>query len=182
MDCRDGLKRPTGAARHFHPAQRSLAAEAVSSIVESVIIAVGFATEDQQKTAAIAMTCVTMNETSERKDTGYSAKFVNAPARLLGLGYSIAAAALRLKNRPALRLMTAIIAVVVFAITFVSSGHINRASFALSSLFLALNIFQILLILWELRPVALQGETRMLHDFVFPNLTGSAFNSLMRFA
>jgi hypothetical protein len=128
------------------------------------------------------MTCVTMNETSDRKDTGYSAKFVNAPARLLGLGYSIAAAALRLKNRPALRLMTAIIAVVVFAITFVSSGHINRTSFALSSLFLALNVFQILLILWELRPVALQGETRMLHDFVFPNLTASAFNSLMRFA
>jgi CRP-like cAMP-binding protein len=39
-----------------------------------------------------------------------------------------------------------------------------------------------LLMLWDLRPVALQGEARVLHDFVFPNLTASDFNKLMLFA
>jgi CRP-like cAMP-binding protein len=41
---------------------------------------------------------------------------------------------------------------------------------------------QFLLILWELRPVTLQGDARTLHDFVFPNLTAHAFNNLVRFA
>ena len=78
------------------------------------MIASDFGTEVQQKTTEIAMTRVTINETTKRKDAGYSAKFANAPACLLSLGYSTAAAALMFKNKPMLRLITEIFAVVVF--------------------------------------------------------------------
>jgi hypothetical protein len=44
------------------------------------------------------MPCVTMNDTFERKDAGRNASFAKARARLFGLGYSIAAAALTLKT------------------------------------------------------------------------------------
>jgi hypothetical protein len=128
------------------------------------------------------MTCVTMNNTFEPKDAGRSASFAKARARLFGLGYSIAAAALTFKNKPSLRLMTVIAAVIVLGVTLFSSEHMTRASLAWCLLFLAVNILQFLLILWELRPVELQGEARTLHDFVFPNLTASAFNNLLRFA
>jgi hypothetical protein len=128
------------------------------------------------------MTCTTMKVASKREDAKHSTTFANAPARWFGLGYSIAATALRLKNRPALRLMTVICAAIFLATALLSSDHVNSASLLSSFLFLAVNIFQILLILWELRPVALQGEARLLHDFVFPNLTGPAFKRLMRFA
>jgi CRP-like cAMP-binding protein len=87
-----------------------------------------------------------------------------------------------LKNEPALRLMSVVFAVAFVAMTLVSSEQTNRASLALSVLFLVVNIFQLLLILWELRPVALRGEMRMLHDFIFPNLTASDFNRLTRLA
>jgi len=123
-----------------------------------------------------------MNDISERKDARRSARPAKAPARLLDIGYSIAAAALKFQNKPVLRLMTATIAVVFLAATLLSSDHTNKASLTWSSLFLAISIFQLLLVLWELRPVVLQGENRILHDFIFPNLTASAFNSLVRFA
>jgi hypothetical protein len=102
--------------------------------------------------------------------------------RLLGLGYSIAAVALRLKNQPALRLLSAILAVATLAMTLFSSGHTNRASLAWGLLCLVVNVFQFWLILWELRPVTLQGEARLLHEFIFPNLTAAAFNRLVRLA
>jgi hypothetical protein len=126
--------------------------------------------------------CLTMIDISERKNAGRGARFANARARLLGLGYSIAATALTFKNRPVLRLMTVISAASVLAITLLSADHLNRASLVWYLLFLAANILQFLLILWELRPVTLQGEAQTLHDFVFPNLTASAFNNLVRFA
>ena len=124
----------------------------------------------------------TMNEVSGRHDAGHSATFANLTARLLGLGYPIAAAALRFKNKPALRLMTVIFTVILLATTLLSSSHVSGLSLLSSLLFLAVNLFQILLMLWDLRPVALQGEAQMLHDFVFPNLTAAAFNKLARLA
>jgi len=76
---------------------------------------------------------------------------------------------------------------VIFAISFVAmtlffSEHTNRVSFALSILFIGVNIFQLLLILWELRPVTLQDEMRVVHDSIFPNLTASDVNRLTRIA
>jgi hypothetical protein len=115
------------------------------------------------------MTCVTMNNTFEPKNAGRSASFAKARVRLFGLGYSIAAAALTFKNKPSLRLMTVIAAVIVLGVTLFSSEHMTRASLAWCLSLLAINILQFLLILWELRPLELQGEARTLHDFVFPN-------------
>jgi hypothetical protein len=123
-----------------------------------------------------------MNDISERKDAGRGTRFAKARARLFSLGYSIAAAALRFKNKPSLRLVTVIAAVIVLAITLLSSEHMTRASLAWCLVFLSVNILQFLLILWEMRPVELQGDARTLHDFVFPNLTASAFDNLLRFA
>ena len=128
------------------------------------------------------MTCAAMNDPSERKDAGGSARFANASVHLLGFGYSIAAAVLRLKNTPALRLMTIILAAILLATAFLSPDHLNKTSLVSGALFLLVNILQLLLFLWELRPVTLHGEKRMLHDFIFPNLTISAFNRLIRFA
>jgi hypothetical protein len=136
----------------------------------------------RERRMEIVMTCVTMNDASERKAAGRSARFANASVRLLAVGYSIAAAALRLKNTPALQLMTIIFAAILLAITFLSSDHVNRESLVSGSLFLLVNIYQLLLLLWELRPVTLHGEKRMLHDLIFPNLTISAFNRLTRLA
>jgi hypothetical protein len=144
------------------------------------MIASDFVTETRRKATVIVMTCMTMNDISERNDAERSTKLANAPVRLLGLGYSIAAVALRLKNKPALRLMTVASAAVVLAVTLLSSHHMNRASLAWCLLFLAINISQLLHILWELRPIALQGEAKMLHDLVFPNLTAPAFNKPSR--
>jgi hypothetical protein len=146
------------------------------------MITSGFARERRRKKEELVVACVTMNDTSERKDAGRSARFARTPVRLLGLGYSIAAAALTFKNKPSLRLMTVIAAVAVLAITLFSSDHMTRASLAWCLLFLLVNILQFFLILWEMRPVELQGDARTLHDFVFPNLTASAFNNLLRFA
>jgi CRP-like cAMP-binding protein len=125
------------------------------------------------------MTCATMNDVSEQKR---STKFANVPVRLLGLGYSIAAAAARLKDKPALRLISVIFAAMLLATTLLSSEHLSRASLLWSLLFLVVNVLQILLIVWEFRPVVLQGEAGTLHDAVFPNLSASAFAKLMRFA
>jgi CRP-like cAMP-binding protein len=128
------------------------------------------------------MTYATRSDTSGRKVAGRSAWVANASVRLLGFGYSVAAVALRLKNTPALQLMTIIFAAILLAITFLTSDHVNRASLVSGALFLLVNVFQLLLLLWELRPVVLHGEKRMLHDLIFPNLTISAFNRLIRFA
>ncbi len=128
------------------------------------------------------MTCTIINDVPVRKNAGRNERFANAPLRLLGLRYSIAAAALRFKNQPVLRLMSVIFAISFVAMTLFFSERTNRVSFALSVLFLGVNIFQLLLILWELRPVTLLGEMRMLHHFFFPNLAASDFNRLTRLA
>jgi len=130
----------------------------------------------------IAMTCAAMNDISEHKNTVRGPRLADAQVRLLGIGYSIAAALLRFQNKPALRLMTAISVVVFLATSLLSSGHPNKASLTWTSGFLAISILQFLIVLWELRPVALKGENRTLHDFFFPHLTASAFHSLLRFA
>jgi CRP-like cAMP-binding protein len=100
----------------------------------------------------------------------------------LSLAYSVAAASLRLKNAPALRIASAIAVMVFLAGTLLSSDHVSRISLAWACLLALANVFQIVLILWELRPVRLQGERRMLRDLIFPNLSASDFNRLMRFA
>lgn len=128
------------------------------------------------------MTSVTMNHASGLKHADRSARFANASVTLLGAGYAIAAVAVRLKNTPALRLMTIIVSAILFAISFLSSDHVNRASLVSAALFLLVNILQLLLGLWELYPATLHGEKRTLHDFIFPNLTVSAFNRLTRLA
>jgi Cyclic nucleotide-binding domain len=163
---------------HFHFAQRSLPAAAVSRTAEAVTIAA----EAQQKTVEIVMIGATMNDISGCDDAGHGTTLANARVRLFALGYAIAAAVLRFKDKPALRLTTAILAVIFLATTLLLSDHVSSASLVSSLLFLAVNLFQILLMLWDLRPVALQGEARVLHDFVFPNLTASDFNKLMLFA
>jgi hypothetical protein len=102
--------------------------------------------------------------------------------RHLSLAYSVAARSLRFKNTPALRIASVVFAMALLAGTLLSSDHVNRVSFAWACLLTIVNIFQILLIIWEMRPVRLQGEKQMLRDLAFPNLSPTAFNSLMRFA
>jgi hypothetical protein len=133
-------------------------------------------------TVVFMMIGATMNEVSGHDGAGQRATFCNLTACLLGLGYPIAAAALRFKNKPTLRLMTVILAAILLATTLLSSSHVSGLSLLPSLSFLAVNLFQILLMLWDLRPIALQGEARVLRDFVFPNLTASEFNKLMRLA
>jgi hypothetical protein len=165
-------------AHHFHSVQRSLPSAAVSRMAEGATIG----TEPQQKTMEIMMIGATTNEVSGHDDAAQRATFSNLTTRLLGLGYPVAAVALRFKNKPALRLMTVIFSAILLATTLPSSSHVSGLSLLSSLLFLAVNLFQILLMLWDLRPIVLQGEARVLRDLVFPNLTASEFNKLMRFA
>jgi hypothetical protein len=102
--------------------------------------------------------------------------------RHLSLAYSVAARSLRFKNTPALRIASVVVAMAALAGTLLSSGHVNRVSIAWACLLAIVNIFQIFLIIWDLRPVRLQGEKRLLRDLAFPNLRPTAFNTLMRFA
>jgi hypothetical protein len=102
--------------------------------------------------------------------------------RHISLAYSVAATSLRFKNTPALRIASVVAAMALLAVTLLSSDHVNKVSFAWACLLAVLNVFQILLILWEVRPIRLDGEKRMLRDLAFPNLSPSAFSSLMRFA
>jgi hypothetical protein len=100
----------------------------------------------------------------------------------LSLAYSVAATSLRFKNTPALRIASVVCAMVLLAGTLLSSDHVNRVSIAWACLLAVVNVFQIFLIIWDIRPVRLQGEMQMLRDLAFPNLSPTAFNSLMRFA
>jgi Cyclic nucleotide-binding domain len=141
----------------------------------------GFRPPRRAKTMEMAMTCAKLNDVSGCKDAGHGTTFAGGRERLLNLGYSIAATALKFKKKPALRLTTVVLAAIFLVASLLSPGRVNRVSLVSSLLFLAVNILQMLLILWEFRPVALQGEARMLHDLVFPNLTPSDFSKLMRF-
>jgi hypothetical protein len=102
--------------------------------------------------------------------------------RHLGFAYSVAARSLRFKNTPALRIASVVAAMAALAGTLISSGHVSRVSIAWACLLAIVNVFQIFLIVWEIRPVRLQGEKQLLRELAFPNLTPTAFNSLMRFA
>jgi hypothetical protein len=128
------------------------------------------------------MTCAEPDKVVGFEDTCRNAAFAGTWERAISLGYSIAATALKFRNKPALRLTAVILAAIFLVATLISSDHVNSLSLVSSLLFLAVNIFQMLLILWELRPVALQGDVRMLHDLVFSNLTASDFSKLTRFA
>jgi Cyclic nucleotide-binding domain len=128
------------------------------------------------------MTCAEPDKVVGFEDTYRNAAFAGTWERAISLGYSIAATALKFRNKPALRLTAVILAAIFLVATLISSDHVNSLSLVSSLLFLAVNIFQMLLILWELRPVALQGDVRMLHDLVFSNLTASDFSKLTRFA
>jgi hypothetical protein len=118
----------------------------------------------------------------EQADEQRSHKIPKIPARLLHLAYSFAAVSLTLKNAPALRLISVVVAMILSVATLLSSGHLNRASLVWGTMLLAVNIFQLLLILWDLRPVTLQGDARLLHDLIYSNLSVSSFNRLMRIA
>ncbi len=102
--------------------------------------------------------------------------------RHLNFAYSVAATSLRFKNAPALRIASVIAAMALLAGTLLSSDHVNRVSLVWGVLLAIVNILQILLILWEIRPIRLHGERRLLYDLIFSNLSPSDFNSLMRFA
>jgi hypothetical protein len=102
--------------------------------------------------------------------------------RHLGLAYSLAATSLKFKNTPALRIASVIAAMAALAGTLLSSDHVHPVSVAWACLLAILNLFQMLLILWDIRPIRLDGEQQTLRDLAFPNLSPSEFSSLTRFA
>jgi hypothetical protein len=138
------IGKPWRLPRHFQPVQRSLPSAAVSRIAEGATLT----TEPRQRTVVFTMIGATMNEISGHDGAGQRATFYNLTARLLGLGYPIAAAALRFKNKPTLRPMTVIFAAILLATTLLSSSHVSGLSLLPSLSFLAVNLFQILLMLW----------------------------------
>jgi hypothetical protein len=88
----------------------------------------------------------------------------------------------RARNTLALRLASIVSGTALCALNLSSPVQVNRASVLCASLLLVFNLCQLLLIFWELRPIALQGEELALHALVFPNRPVTGFKRLMRFA
>lgn len=102
--------------------------------------------------------------------------------RFLHHAYSLTAVLLRLKNAPALRAASVIAAMFLLAATFLASDHVLEASLVWGSLLVVVNLFQLFLILWDLRPVTLHGEDKILYDRIYSNLGVSSFKRLMGIA
>jgi hypothetical protein len=126
------------------------------------------------------MACSTMRFTGLIAGNGRIADRVSG--YLLDLGYSIGAVVSRIRNTLALRLASIMSGTALCALNLSSPTRLNRASLLCACLLLAFNLCQFLLIVWELRPIALQGEELALHSLVFPNLPMAGFKRLMRFA
>jgi len=106
---------------------------------------------------------------------------VVTPALVIGsLAYAVTAAALVVRDILWLRLLGTIASIGFILANVISPGGPTYVFLAWSSMFLAINVFQISSLIVERRNIQLDEEDQDLHSFVFPNLSVGEFRLLMK--